>query len=607
MTASLKFGSVSLLPSEEEVEPSIYASLEAEYRITAAADSTSWGNAERIITAVRSHLQDGSLASVTAQDNREGTIKVRVESETYDGLAAGESALMAQTQVKGYNTLEWTPNVALARPTVFDVVYSYMDFDFDDFDETILRRTYKLTLALLPFGRSKDLITVQATSSGGSSTAPSYTLINDGGSLANWSGTHEVTQTDGYVQSRGGGIQVSPGTVNAYLTYDPSTFSMGGQPYLAVDYYVATASPDGTPPAVTVTDGDNTAQKLLYKAVMVAPSDRAGFSRAFYQIPYANVKTLRFEPVFTYVGSNSSDPYILRIDKIQRSATLPSIGTNRQRARSLTVPGSARARAKLIITADAGKTLGDLTMIYTRTATTGMQPPLRPFLVSSSSVTADPTSTISGGFNSMNSSMVFLVPANRLREAMFSLVLRMSSTAVGTAPITWSAALVSASNTDLPETGQIVSGVTTVNFPNTTYLTAEVGLLQLPTVPVAPDSANLIRLTISTTSNTLYFDEGWLFDLDNGVLSWVDSTGLTRLEARTADLTNPEPSYWGGSTNGGGETNLVRADYRVWSFGTHVFEPGVVDVLTVTSGTEGSACQASFYPCWHTHAGAVAA
>jgi hypothetical protein len=594
-SARLTWGATSLLPTATE-EAAFRNGTQA-YLIEATADGTTWGNPEAVIAQVRSHLQDGSLAAVTSYNNREGVVQLRVKSRTYAGLDAGGQALSNEQRVPGYSTLTWTPNVALAVPTVFDVVYSTLAWQFDDVAEATvgsrpMHRTFAATFELLPFGRDAVATTVQATTPVVTPPTPTTVSVADGSTTTGWTANGTLSSSGGRVTSSGAPVVVG-------LTYS-TAFDVTSTRYVWFDWVTANFAP-----------GTRTARinGTTVSPIIESPSPTAGLTRTYLEVPSALGNTVTSFS-FSVAVVSGGGAQALSIDQLSRTNTLPVQGTNRQQSRSLTVGGSARARAALVIAADATKTLGDLTMLYTRTATTGLQPPLRANRISSATITSD-TTTISGGYNSLGgTAMVFNIPANKFQEAAHDLVLRLRATTAGTYTITWTAALASSTNADITETTQSISGTTSVTFPAAnTWQTNEVGLLQLPTVPVASDSTHMIRLTLLASSAVVQIDEAWLFDLDNGVLSWVNTTGLTRLEVRTADLTNPEPSYWGGTVDGGAATGLVRADWRTGplltstassggSFAQHYFEPGTIDVFTVTSGTEGSSATATYYRAW---------
>jgi hypothetical protein len=611
--ARLTWGSTSLLPTTAEADA--FRNGTQAYLIEATADGTTWGNPEAVIAQVRSHLQDGSLAAVTSYDNREGVVQLRVTSKTYAGLDAGGLALAKEQRVPGYSTLTWTPNVSLAVPTVFDVVYSTLAWQFDDMAEATLgdrplRRTFAATFELLPFGRDVAATTVQATSPPPATVTTA--LVNAASSTTGW--TASVDGASATVNAAGGsyvGVTMLANTaVRVALLKITASIPMVTTSVIAVDWLFAGS------PVRNVRGHPNLAGVVAGAGIeeLARQSIGGGFNRSWFLIPGSygsSLTSFAMSLEFDTAGYNAGEySWEFLIDLVTRTNFVPGAGTNRQRIRSLVVGGSARGRASLAITADATKTLGDLTMIYTRTATTGFQPPLRPYRISSATVTTD-TTLISGAYNSLGgTAMVFNIPANKFQEAAHDLVLRLRATTAGTYTITWTAALASSANADLTETAQSITGTTSVMFPAAnTWQTNEVGLLQLPTVPVGADSTHMIRLTLLASNAVVQIDEGWLFDLDNGVLSWVNTTGLTRLEVRTADLTNPEPSYWGGTVDGGAATGLVRADWRTaplvtstatsgGSFAQHYFEPGTIDVFTVTSGTEGSSAAATYYRSW---------
>ena len=174
---SLNFGGLCLDRSESVAQG-------LGFILDVSSDGTEWGNAEAVVTAIRAQLGDGDLGEVTRHENATATIRVRVEADSSDLLAAGGEALWAEVR-KGRNELVWVPPAWDAEPTVFDIVWAELDFEFEDWSEAWLRREYVLTLSRLPFPRSavEQTATLQLSEPGTSSV----TVLDDGDSLTGWS------------------------------------------------------------------------------------------------------------------------------------------------------------------------------------------------------------------------------------------------------------------------------------------------------------------------------------------------------------------------------------------------------------------------------------
>lgn len=607
--ARLVWGSTVLIEAADNAQAEMRAGLR-EFVFTALADGSNFGNPEAVITQIRSHLQDGSLAGVTSQENRQGRIRVQAESASYAGLAAAEKQLAGEASVPGYSTLTWTPNVALSYPTVFDVVYATVAWEFDDFAETQLRRYFLIEFELLPFGRDAALNVVQATT--GDTSPTTSTVVNDGSSTGGWASFLAPVGTNATVS----GPTVVSGAVRVQVSNPGGgPVQFGARLVAAVDLsahrYITVDFTNGAlgAPSVTVEAGSVSAPAVLTSEVaMITGSAR----RAYYKVPDLTGATAS---AVTIANNTFELSNYLAIDQVQ-TTNVPTLtqGTRRQQTRTLSVGGSARARATLAITAPAGQTLGALTMLYTRTQTTGLQPPLRRYRSAGAAVTAD-SSTISGARNSLGSTDTFLLPARLFREALHSVVLYVRApTNSVVATFTCVASMVAANGDPLPESAMSAFMGTTVTLGlANVWQVVEAAALQLPVVPVADDSTNLLRLTILCSQPAVEIDEGWIYDIDNGTLTLAVSTGLTRLELRAAGLSNPERSVWAGSVDGGGPTGLVRADWRVvpgingalvGSLGEHTVQPGMVDIFTGTSGTEESAALVTYARSWLHNAGA---
>lgn len=584
------------------------------FTVDAKADGTGFGNPEAVVTAVRSRLQNGSLASVASYDNRVGTVTVQVEADTYDGLAAGEAALMGQASVEGFNTLAWSPNAALARATVFDVVYAVLRFEFDDLNEVRLRRRFTVEFNSLPFGREETLTTVQATSAT-PPPAPTVVVVDSGSSVAGWSTGDEpapgVSQTsplstNGRIFTQ---VQNSNGQQTPFGLRFTGTIDVSVTKYIYVDYVAeADVGPSGN---LNGRDGYVSSRLSAAGGVemtifVVSELILAnGLSRAYFQVPVGFPNTAT-GVVFNVGLLNGRFDGAFSIDQVVRTNVIEVTGTNRQKNRSLSIGGSAPAQASLAITASSGTMLGKGTLLYTRTRSTGFQPNLRPWLVSSATLTVDPA-MVSGSRHTLGPNSVYRFPAARIRPAAHALVGLLRTATTGTYTITWSASLTSPTGTYVPEAVVIASGSTNVSMTaDAMHSFFDIANIHLPPVLVASDSDRTITLTIGGPAGVIV-DDFYLADLDNGVMSLLDTDGLTRLEVRTPNLESPEESVWGGYAAGGAATGLIRQDYRLRSLGQHVFPPGAVEVFTVTTGTEASALTAMYHRSYHSNVGAPVA
>lgn len=126
------------------------------YRFDTLGANASFGNAVPVSEVISSLMADGDLTTTTRFGNRVATFDVKITAEDAGALAAGEAALMAE--VDKVNTLTW--HVPFGAPTVFEVVRSWPEHQFDDFAEVKrLQRTYRISFECLPFGRSVASVT----------------------------------------------------------------------------------------------------------------------------------------------------------------------------------------------------------------------------------------------------------------------------------------------------------------------------------------------------------------------------------------------------------------------------------------------------------------
>lgn len=572
--------------------------------IETSADGTNWGNPEAVVTQIKSHLQDGSLAQVTSDDNRQATIQVRVCAYDYEGLAQGEAALVAEANAPGYSTLTWAPNRLLAKPTVFDVVYATIAFDFDDLTEikraagTILQRKYALTLECLPFGKDtvESTVTGSSTSVGAGPTTPVDSVINDGSSIAGWSsgnGSAVITNGDQvlFEPYQSGNSNVSLAIRNAVLTKSAGSF-------VYWDWYQS-GTEGRTPVMIVAASGQPTTTiSPIYTTTVQTP---AGFTynRSYFRV-WNEAETFTTAqiafgamPTLSPAGVNH-----LYVDKVVQTTGVVSTGGGalKQRITTVRVGGSARTPARIEVTCPTS--LGAYTLIYTRQAGSSFQPSLRPY--ANAPETPDQQS-FSGGYSSYLQAQI---PAVAVLQGTYNLVVA----AKGTGTINYSVKMIRAAGSESsgdPTLSSQTQAGGTVAVTNDGII--DLGLFSLPPFGVSGNSRYRIQVALVGTGGVT-LDEGWLFDVDRGALSIIQSSFLQTVEIRTADIQLPEPSYWGtyqtSEGNPGGEGGeRIRIDSRVLA-SEHFFEAGFVDIFTAC-WNDSSSVKASFYRRHHTHATSI--
>lgn len=548
---------------------------EAGYAVEAMADGTHFGNPQALIEVVKSLLTDGSLAVLEGWDNREAPIRLRLSAPTAiagPALAEAEKALMLAVTARSKAPLVYIPPAQDAVTCVFDVVAAKLERDVsEDWDLEEVRREYRyylLTLTCLPFARTEESVVVPALAP--PPITPTTVIIDDGSSLTNWTASGALT----------GPPPTSGDTTasHAMLTRTGAV-ALGATPYLKVTVN-ATYNGVASSPSFSI-DGDIAAGTIIAQS-----------GNVYYLEPGADFTTLRVLAVPTATW-NPFPPSTVQVTEVARTNVLPVSGTTRQQTRTATVQGSAPTQAAIRLFDATPADLGVDVLVYT-TTNTNLSPALRPWRVSSAAVTAD-AAMVSGGRNTLTSSMVFEIPAAKFTEGTYALMGRLNVTTGG--DLTWSARMVNAAGATTLGSAITTSGTVTLGV-TTGYEVLNLGSLGLPVVAVEADQ--MVELTLTGTAN-MTFDEGWLFGLDDGALTWIRdaTTDLQWIEIRSPELSATRPSVYGGTGAVGNGAACI--DFMCRSFGAHRFEPGLMQVFTVTTTSLVSQSELEFYPRYHSH------
>lgn len=565
------------------------------YRIEAMADGTNFGNPKRIVEIVKSLLTDGSLAVLQGWDNREAPIRLRLSAP--DGiagptLAAAERALMAEISADAKAPLIWVPPATDSATCVFDVVDANLDRDNSEgWDTEEVEREYRyylLTLTCLPFARTEESVVVAALAP--PPAEPTTVVIDTCDSTTGWTSygfritTPAVTTSSGYVQSA---ATTTVGGGNVYLIIKRTgAISMGATPYLRVTTFEQNLpGTDGTGGYCDVDPGGLTGMTL----VAVRPSAVPG-ARDYYYEPPSEMTSVMFGRSAA-VGAGVS--VVTRIHEIARTDTIPPSGTSRQQSRTAGVTGSAPTQAAIRLYDATPADLGDETLVYT-TRNSNAEPALRPFCIASAAVSTD-AAMVSGERNTLTSSMVFEIEAGQLTKGRYALLARMTVTTG--ADLTWSARMVNAAGSTTLGSSKTVTGTAALGVTSG-YEILRLGSLMLPVLDVEDDQK--VELTLTGTAN-MTVDEAWLFGLDDGVLTWIKDTGdyLQWIEIRSPELGASRPSVFGGFGDLGENSTCI--DWMCESFGAHRFDPGVMQVFTVSTSSLVSQSELEFFPRYHSH------
>lgn len=568
---------------------------EVGYAIEAMADGSNFGNPEALIEVVRSLLSDGSLAVLEGWDNRVAPIRLRISAPTAiagPALADAEKALMAAVLRTPKAPLVYVPPAQDAETCVFDVVAAELTRDTSDGWDTDERqreeRYYLLTLTCLPFARTEESVVVPAL---GPPTPPDDATVVDidtCDSTTGWAYTSSGLMSA--AQSASSGAVRLTGNVGAGKLWNTTqtrtgAVAMGATPYLRISLSTTRA----TISALTVIS--NTLGDQVLPVLAIASSAIAGASDYYVQptggwVNFDKVRVSAFDGGTAVSGTSVA----VNIHHVARTDALPVIGTTRQQSRTAEVAGSAPTQAAVRLYDETPAALGGDVLVYT--SRSSWSPSLRPHRASSSTVTTD-GDRVSGAHNTLASDMVFEFTATDLADGTHALMALLDVSTGG--DLTWSARMVDSAGATTLGSEIVVSGSVTLDV-TTGYEVLSLGALALPVVPVEGDQK--IELTLSGTAN-MSVDEAWLFNLDDGVLTWIRNADVEWVEIRSPELGATRPSVYGGT--GAIDENSICIDWACESFGTHRFDPGLMQIFTVTSTSLVSQSEIEFYPRYHSH------
>ncbi|MCL2611942.1 MAG: hypothetical protein FWD95_01780 [Nocardioidaceae bacterium] len=596
---------------------------DVDYDIAAYSAGSNFGNPVSIVDTLQSLAIDGVLAARTGWDARTIVLQLYVDANDGETHAEVEAALTSQCLPDRPPPIVWTPPLANSAPAVFDVLVAELERDTSDgwdSDEVLQgRRVFTLTLTCLPFARTADTEVVPAIAPPPDPGAAAVvTVLDDCSSVTHWT----IQASSDFIHASGPTVEGTP----AFLTAEAGTITAGtqylrmvrtaaltmpsGQPYLVVDISTLEANGSGklvTIPGTYVISADNGTGPTLQPLLVQPGVGIGGSDRVFFQPP-ASFSSLRIRKDYLDSWSASkSAGYSIALE-VHRVASTDTLGdtttsTTRQGARQATIVGSMPTRATIRLYHSAtSSSLGRNLLIFT-SANTDWTPPLRCWRTSSDAVTAD-TSRVSGGTNPLAGPMKFLIPASLLASGTYSLMASLHVTSAAT--IAWQARLVAADGSDTIGSSQILSGTTSLAASSiyTVYNLAD--RLQLPPIEVETDDY-AVEITLQATAGAATIDEGWLFGLDNGALTWISNLSndpIAWVEVRSPDLGAARPSVFGGSGNVDEQSMCL--DWACESFGSHRFEPGPLLVFTMTMGSLIAQCELEYFPRFHSHPAASA-
>lgn len=572
------------------------------YLFHAIADGTTLGNPEADYEVVQSLLRDGALAVRGRRKNRTQVFRLACSAPSAiagPALAAGEKALMDQVQMDSPPPLIYEPIATDAVPGAFDVVVAE-DPEWDtsdgwDLDESKRGvRYYTLTLTVLPFVRGLEKVVVPAIAvppdPGGAAV---FVNLDTCDATTNWSfsDADPASKFSGALGITSGAVRVTETNTNPfYATVYPGmtlvrtgALSVSGNPYLAVDVQSSHPSAHGVP-TVTI-DG-------VAKAPLAAEPTAGGRTRIY--VATGDFSTLSVSVPYVPAGPSASGARWLEVANVARTDTIgdKANSTLRQQSRTATVAGSAPTQASIRLYDATPAPLGGEILVHT-SSNLGWRPSLRGWLDSSAPVTAD-AARVSGGRHTLGTPSVFLFPASTITEGTYSLMALMSVTAG--APLGWSARMVDSTGAATVGSSVVISD--SVDLPTTTgYELLNLAAIPLPVLRAEADQ--MIELTLTGTAN-MSLDEGLLMGLHDGVVTWLtDTDSMSWIEIRSPELGAARPSVFGGT--GAFGTGSVCVDWKCGSFGSHEFNPGLVQIYTLAASSLVSQSEIEYYERNHSH------
>lgn len=538
------------------------------------------GSPENVYDTLVSLLSDGDLSTSDRVSNRTLTFSVLIEGEALTDLAASEAALIAECD-KPRNTLTIDPGDGVALPAVFDIFRVQARLQYDDTLEQATYRRYELTIPARPYPRGADLVVTPAA---GTATE---TVLDSCSATTNW------TTTGGATPTLDSGTLVSATAAPARL--DRAGLDLTGVTYLAVTWQTSS-------PAVSfeVTTG------FFGGMPIVSTSTSGAWTTSFVKVPAGTaVVTLSLFASFQPGFFGTTTTGTLTVDKVSAWTSLPSIGTARQKALSL-IPGGAVPTTGSIQVAHDTDALGKV-VVHTHPSGTGYLPPLRPWLVSSPTVTTD-SSLVSGARNLVDNGTTvttYRIPVSALpkgRAEVWAWV--RSVTGSGDYSLDWAIASYMGSASLTYSLAVADLGTLTLNQ----WALVPIGVAVMPPIDIGP--AGFVEVHLGEPggpTNNLEVDEAYLFATDDGSLTVVDcGTG-------TAESGGPSNRLWidapsperpnGAIFRGFAEdrSDAFHAGPYVKAPGLHDFAPAGMNVFVATPGALDADTSLEHYRRYHTH------
>lgn len=290
----------------------------------------------------------------------------------------------------------------------------------------------------------------------------------------------------------------------------------------------------------------------------------------------------------------SGNSATVSVAHMEATDTLP--GIVKQKSRLTQVGGSARTQAALRLY-DGTDPLGTDTLIYTTQSE--FSPMLRRDWTASSAAPSASSDAVSGSYVFIDSTpLVFRFPVADIDSGLHSLMARLGGDASNPTTLEWEIKLTDNAGADVIGSDVVVTG-------SADYAAGEIGgtdpsnfvvvafdAVDLPTVAAEGDQH--VQITLSSTGS-IAVDEVWPFNLDEGALTWIHDPNETLqwVEIRSPELDAPQPAVYGSASGDG--SNAADVSYLCLPPGIHQFEPGQMQVFTVTTTSEASSSELEYY------------
>ncbi len=560
------------------------------YQFRALADDRDWGNPISVEQKITSWLQDGSLVTLTRQENRQMFLRIQVLGDDSNDLALATEALMFECYKR--NLLTWTPPDGVGEPCVFTVVMSSFEEITDDLDDLRVIASLGLTIQALPFVRSQELTTITIPAPTGTQV---ITPVDDCTSTSGWTGgaaaasSTSVVTSGGAVRTLTSGYAIGPSSYGALFQTRTGLSASLATPYLRVQATVAVG-------AGMVLDST---LAFTFNGISVPVAAQYGDVYWFDTTGLGLGATLTDFDVrcAVYRSNGGADTASISVFDISRSNVLGEVTTGRQTSRIIEVPGSARTPANVAIE-DATDALGT-TLVYTSPVVPGMvQPNLRALTSAGPSPTPD-ASTISGFTSDLEIPHAFDVPIAGLQEGGYLLLARVKHASSGDRVLVWTAQ----SRQGSTSLGSNQGGTLSVPLTAGEYSVITVATMNLP--PRLMGSAGVVQIELASGPGVV-LDEAWIFNTDTGELTWVECGDLTpaaggssnRLFIDSPTLERPRHTLYRGTAADRSDSFHVASEMD--SLGEHEFVPRQTNVFLVTSNSQAAAITFSAYRNYHS-------